>query len=165
MAKKSETIEIRLSHEAKEALKHAATSRSETVSELVRSLVDAYLDSPEHAFSVPRWWAITKRHGMLWLGAATCLVLALAAVLAILESDYLSSNARAFRSLDLNADGRIAGPELEMHYGGGWTSIVPMAQIDIDADQTLSRAEYDAWQVTIHMAAYQQLIASRQNDD
>lgn len=160
MSKKSETLEVRLSYALKEQLKTAAESRGSSVSELVRDISEDYLLSPENTFSASRWWLLLRRNWKLLAGGLMGLVTLAAITLAIIESDYMSSTARAFRSIDLDADGRIGGPELELRYGADWVSAVPLAEIDIDGDQHLMLSEFQAWQISVQMQAYQRLSAA-----
>lgn len=157
MSKKSETLEVRLSFELKEQLKAAAESRGGSVSELVREISEAYLLSPQATFSASRWWLLVRRNWKLLGGGLTGLVALAAITLAIVESDYLSDTARAFRAIDLDGDGRIGGPELELRYGADWASAVPLDEIDVDGDQHLMLSEFQAWQISVQMQAFQRL--------
>jgi len=160
MSKKSETLEVRLSFELKEQLRTAAESRGASVSELVRDISEAYLLSPETTFSASRWWLLIRRNWKSFAGGLIGLIVLAGLMLAIVESDYFSSTARAFRTIDLNADGRIGEPELALHYGENWANSVPMPQIDIDGDRHLMLSEFQAWQLAIQLQAYQRLQSS-----
>ena len=160
MSKKSETLEVRLSFELKEQLRAAAESRGQSVSVLVREISEAYLLSPQTTFSASRWWLLLRRNWQLIGGALGSLVILAAITLAIVESDYMSDTARAFRSIDLDGDGRIGAPELELRYGASWQQAVPMAQIDVDDDQHLMLSEFQAWQLSVQMQAWQRLNAA-----
>lgn len=102
--KKSETLELRLSHEDKEALKERAASEGSTVSDVVRSLISDYIGNPDAALEIPR----SRNPIMLFLTRP--LTLGLAFIGGLTATALMSSTASAenalihFSSMHLDED-------------------------------------------------------------
>ena len=99
MSKKSETIEVRLSHEAKSAFAERCRRERRTISEAVRTFIDGQLDGPQRARRSPSWRIVAA--GMI--GAA----LGLGAAAPSFAHATETSRA-AFDTLDRNHDGVVS---------------------------------------------------------
>ena len=75
------------------------------------------------------------------------------------ESEYFSTHSQAFRSMDLDQNGQISTPELELTYGSEWSETLPLTIIDINEDGLISYPEYHAWKLAEEMKLLRLAIA------
>ena len=117
--KKSETLEVRLSHEAKQAFMARCQADGLTASEAVRTFIDARLTPPPGP--QPQ-----RRVRYLALGAAV------AAALGAVAAPSLAKPAASaqFTALDVDGDARV--------------SVQEFARLDADSDGLVSYAEFRA---------------------
>lgn len=123
--KKTETIEIRLSHELKSALADLSRSQHRTMSETVRALIERRVDGPvsQHATGdLPMRHTVITRNLRSAALALPVLVLAALYVLAGQGPATASEEARVFfAELDRDGDGEIVLDEvLAFAEADGW---------------------------------------------
>ena len=119
--KKSEMIEVRISHESKEALHAKAKSEGRTVSDIVRSLISSYLSGAPSA-ARPAW----QRR----LGAGVSVVtraprLAAAAVAALAVTLLFSQSASLAEGVSLELDGTVVRGDQNIHSFGTEIVLAP----------------------------------------
>ncbi|MEG2498395.1 EF-hand domain-containing protein [Brevundimonas sp.] len=103
--KKTETVEVRMPFETKQAFMLRCRAEGRTASEAIRGFIDNELETslkPRARFSAA---------GRRWLGAAVLAVLALGAVTAPSLAQTLSPARSSFEQLDLNRDGLLSFEE------------------------------------------------------
>ncbi|MDH4988714.1 EF-hand domain-containing protein [Aminobacter anthyllidis] len=112
--KKSETLEIRIPHETKQALMARSRAEGRPASEVVRSFIDAYL--AEAACSPPQTaWERSMAKFRTYSRPAMALLAAFVAVggvsLAVSPATALPDLQAAFKELDANGNGVISSSE------------------------------------------------------
>lgn len=114
-SKKSETLEVRIPYETKQAFLTACREDGTTASEVVRSSVQTYLDQRERPLSQPNRTLIMKlpqpvrRYGpRIAAGAVAAVGLA---TFAVLPSAAAPDFQAVFKKLDVNGDGVLSADE------------------------------------------------------
>lgn len=120
MSKKTEKVELRISPEAKERLLALSRTRDETVSQLVRSLIDDALDGRRDAIAPtgdPMFMrASLQRLKTFAASGAAVAVLALGWTLTAQTEVAAQTEARVmFAEFDLNNDGAVTEEEFAAH--------------------------------------------------
>lgn len=109
-SKKSETLEVRLEHEVKEALMRKAQQEGRSTSDVVREFIDVYVaEKPQEARSMifALWKPATA------IGAAS--VAALVAVVTPTQLHAKPDLGAIFKSLDRDANGALTLDEFQRH--------------------------------------------------
>ena len=103
--KKSETLEIRLPHETKQAFMARCRDEGRTASEALRRFIDGELTAPRRS-RTGLWQALAAAAAGLAIGAVAAPSLA--------QTAHAQSNARAaFDHLDRNHDGVVSFEEFQ----------------------------------------------------
>lgn len=110
--KKSETIDVRVSHEVKRRLHEKCQAEDRSVSDVMRSLIDNYLeDTVERAPEKHAWRFAMPKHiqnrPRLSLAALAASILATLALAQTASADPKS----AFHTIDANKDGKVSFAE------------------------------------------------------
>ena len=115
MTKKTESLELRLSPELKEALSDVSKSRGAPMSQIVRSLVEREVNGGPDLNVLGKETIMTKRTLNSMFAAGAC-VLAIAGLSLVAETSPLAAQATArmaFAEFDLDGDGKVTQSEFD----------------------------------------------------
>ncbi|MEP4053258.1 MAG: hypothetical protein ABJN22_13530 [Litorimonas sp.] len=111
--KKSETLEVRLSHPDKVALQNKAANEGRTVSDVVRGLISSYLSQTE-----PRSHPLKLTELLMTLKSKPKSVLATLAVFPLLATPFLLPTAANAGDISLTLESEFIEPVVEMASDG-----------------------------------------------
>ncbi len=123
MTKKTESLELRLSPELKDALSDVSRSRGAPMSQIVRSLVEREVSGDPQAITIGEGSIMTKST-FTRIAAASVVVLGIASLSLLAETSPVSAGATArmtFAEFDTNGDGAVTPQEFN-DVMGGWDS-------------------------------------------
>ena len=162
MSKKSESLEVRVSHEMKDQLRRASQAEGESTSSVLRTLIEGFIAAPGDALqrhsSLTRWSLRAK----ILVVSTVLLITFIFAAIGVGQLDYFTEGAREFRQLDANRDGYLNAPEIELSRG---SQALDLISIDLNGDGLVSLAEYRARKAQQTLEAYDAIISARESED
>ncbi|MEM1390286.1 MAG: hypothetical protein AAGG45_04315 [Pseudomonadota bacterium] len=135
--KKSDTLDIRLPHEQKQAFMSAVSSNQETASEAIRRFIEDYVskaEATEHPNPVQELTMTLNRHRFKTLGTAAAAACGIS-IMAMMPT----AAASPFERLDKNKDGMLTEGEIIEGYDADI-----IAKLDTDGSGGISPEELEA---------------------